>query len=76
MLMVIGMTAAMAEERSTFEIVSKGFQSMNTGRPSQGSGPREAKAEEAGCEMITVNFVGPASESEYAAAAGTAEGCH
>jgi ABC-type sugar transport system, periplasmic component len=60
MLMVIGMTAAVAEGVK-IEIVSKGFQHEYWQAVKKGA---EARAEELGIEKP--NFVGPASESEYA----------
>ncbi|MDY5219597.1 MAG: substrate-binding domain-containing protein [Eubacteriales bacterium] len=59
MLMVVGMSSALAAGEH-IEIVSKGFQHEYWQAVKKGA---EAKAEELG---VTVNFVGPASESEYA----------
>lgn len=59
LMLVMGMTAAFAEGEH-IEIVSKGFQHEYWQAVKKGA---EAKAEEMG---VTVNFVGPASESEYA----------
>ncbi len=58
LMLVIGVSAAFAEGEH-FEIVSKGFQHEYWQAVKKGA---EAKAEELG---VTVNFDGPASESEY-----------
>lgn len=59
LMLVIGMTAALAEEPLNIEIVSKGFQHSYWQAVRKGA---EEKAAELG---VTVNFVGPANESAY-----------
>lgn len=67
--MALSMVAVASAEQPTyhFEIVSKGFQSTYWQAVYQGSlAEVEAQNEAAGYEMITMNFVGPDSESDVA----------
>ena len=59
LMLVVGLSSAFAEETMHIEIVSKGFQHQYWQAVLKGA---EEKADELG---VTINFVGPASESAY-----------
>ena len=64
-MIVFAMTAARTEETYHFEIVSKGFQATYWQAVLKGARDEVSRLnEEAGYEMITMNFVGPDSEAD------------
>ena len=65
LVMVLGLTAAFADEFH-FEIVSKGFQSTYWQAVLKGATEEMEKINAEGTDTITMNFVGPDSESDVA----------
>ena len=65
LVMVLGLTAAFADDYH-FEIVSKGFQSTYWQAVLKGANEEVEKINGEGADKITINFVGPDSESDVA----------
>ena len=65
LIMVLGLSAAIAEDYH-FEIVSKGFQSTYWQAVLKGANEEVEKINGEGADHITINFVGPDSESDVA----------
>ena len=65
LVMVLGLTAAFADDYH-FEIVSKGFQSTYWQAVLKGAQEEVDKINAEGADKITMNFVGPDSESDVA----------
>ena len=65
LVMVLGLTAAFADDYH-FEIVSKGFQSTYWQAVLKGANEEVDKINGEGADKITINFVGPDSESDVA----------
>ena len=67
MMMALGLVAAVAEQPTYhFEIVSKGFQSTYWQAVLKGANEEVEKINGEGNDTITINFVGPDSESDVA----------